>query len=145
MSCFKGAGAAGGVMSQEAYNEMIQENMSDFDMSLEESVKETLKQCQSMGINLDSIDVSGGQERALLDVALESLTAGQISLDGIKTIHKQCDSKGNEFCLRNQNIVYNKRGVQSLSLLLDPSSPIDVAMAAANAIVTISLNHDRNR
>ena len=133
----------GNSISQEAYNEMIQENITDFDMTLEESIKETLKQCQSMGINLDAIDLTGGQERAELDLALEALASGTISIDQVKVIQAKCN-KENQHFLRNQNIVYNKGSVKALSLLLDAAVP-DLSIAVANTCVTASVDHPRNR
>ena len=45
-------------VSQEAFDEVVKENMEDFEMSPEEATKDAITQFRSQGVSLDNLDLS---------------------------------------------------------------------------------------
>lgn len=44
-------------VTQETFDQAVLENMSDFDLSKEDAIKDTIQQFVSQGVNLSAIDV----------------------------------------------------------------------------------------
>jgi hypothetical protein len=44
-------------IAQETFDGVVEENMSDFDMSKEDALKDAIKQFQTQGVDLSAIDV----------------------------------------------------------------------------------------
>lgn len=51
------------MISQEVFDEMVLENIEEFELTKEESLLETIKQLKSMGRDLSLIDITGGEIR----------------------------------------------------------------------------------
>lgn len=50
-------------ISQDTFDEVVKENMEDFDMELDEAIKDAIEQFTKQGIDLSNIDKSGGKDR----------------------------------------------------------------------------------
>ena len=47
-------------ITQPTFDEAVKENMDDFELSMEDAIKDTIKQFIGQGVILDNIDTSGG-------------------------------------------------------------------------------------
>lgn len=118
------------MISQEAFDEMVQENMEDFDIGKEEALSETIKQLESMGRDLSAIDTTGGNERDEIMAAINSfknfddLESQRDIVESIKRIDELCTDKY-EYGKRNQSIFRINGGIgqviNSIEISLDPS------------------------
>jgi len=110
-------------ISQETFDEVVEENIVDFEMSKEEALADTIKQFQSQGVDLSCLDTSGGIGRQELLDHIKTLEA-YVQLDK-DTIHQQesidnvvnamnslCTmcaklngTASNEYALRNQTMM----------------------------------------
>jgi hypothetical protein len=117
------------MISQETFDEMVQENMEDFEMEKDEALSETIKQLTSMGRDLSAIDTTGGKERGEIIAAINCLKNFKDIeplelIDSIKKIDELCGDKY-EFGKRNQNILRANGGmgqaVNAIDISLEPS------------------------
>jgi hypothetical protein len=61
------------MISQDGFDEMVQENMEEFELSKEEALIETIQQLESMGKDLSAIDITGGVIRNQILQILQQL------------------------------------------------------------------------
>ena len=50
-------------ISQETFDECVQENMDEFDMERDEALKDARDQFERQGVDLSGVDLSGSSER----------------------------------------------------------------------------------
>ena len=78
------------MITQETFDEVVRENMEDFEMSLEEALADTIQQFETQGINLSNIIKVSKDDREKLPVPT-SLTA----LKGVANVSDACAELGN--------------------------------------------------
>lgn len=103
------------VISQETFDDIVRENMEEFEMSREEAVKEARDQFQQQGVNLSNIVMWTGEIPPVLD-ALTQLSANSASeedkLDGLRTVTSCCQAD------LAQRVMATKNGAYSFLLRL---------------------------
>lgn len=110
-------------ISQETFDEVVEENIVDFEMSKEEALADTIKQFQSQGVDLSGLDTSGGIGRQELLDHISTLQSYVLlspdvihqekSVDDVvnamnalcKMCAKNSDGTVNEYALRNQTMM----------------------------------------
>lgn len=124
-------------ISQETFDDVVRENMEEFDMEAAEALEDAIKQFNKQGVNLSSIDISGGVGRQeVLDAiaALSSLASGGVAegeiVAAIDSLTQLC-AKEHQFSNRNRIFTMDKGGVNALHLLLDEKQSEVVIKAAA--------------
>lgn len=120
-------------ISQSTFDEVVQENMDDFDMSKEDALLDAVKQFRIQGVDLSDIDVTGGigldeflghikvLEEYLKDDNFNKQPSSLI-IESIKSISKLCskteDKEHNKYIIRNQNLMNSKGGLNALQNLI---------------------------
>jgi hypothetical protein len=110
-------------ISQETFDEVVEENIVDFEMSKEEALADTIKQFESQGVDLSGLDTSGGIGRQdILDhiktmetyVTLspevihtpEAVEAVVVAMNSLSELcAKSNGGVVNEYALRNQTMM----------------------------------------
>jgi len=84
-------------VSQEAFDEVVKENMEDFEMAPDEAVQDAIKQFKSQGVTLDNLDLSvpTDEARAARSAFLDStsLLDSCVSSDGSVDLSKSNHTK----------------------------------------------------
>lgn len=131
------------MISQDAFDEMVQENIDDFDMTPEDALAETIKQCKSMSLDLSQVDVSGkgGKEEVLQLIAFlensENYSLYPELVTSLGKLNALCNDK-HECGLRNQNLMYSKGGMNALMKLLNESQHQAALISALEVLTTLS-------
>ena len=137
------------MISQEAFDEMVHDNMEDFEMTKEEALSETIKQLTSMGRDLSSIDTTGGQEREQILSAVGILKdykvreAGEVN-GALQVIDGLCSDKY-EYGRRNQNILKVNGGVGHMIIAIDSSISPDIIITLLDVLSNISRSNGNLR
>jgi hypothetical protein len=96
------------MISQAGFDEMVQENMEEFEMSKEEALSETIQQLQSMGKDLSAIDTTGGEIRNKILTILEQLKENLKDYDD----NTRNETRVNSFMQLNE-ILFNKTPINT--------------------------------
>ena len=56
-------------VTQATFDGVVEENMSDFDMTREDAIKDAVKQFKTQGVDLSTVDVCIEYMRAYIDVS----------------------------------------------------------------------------
>lgn len=107
------------MISQDAFDSMVVENMEDFDLTMQEALSETINQLKTMNKDLSTIDVTGGEGRKellelitfLKDMSTTSGESNCIKLLG--DLATLCHDK-HPLGLRNQNLMRTNGGMSAL-------------------------------
>ena len=138
---------------------MVSEGIEDFEMEPKEALQEAIKQFKSQGVDLRSIDISGGIGRVEMEKALESLktfTKNNTVFDAktntdvlqftveqqvavLNELHTMCDNTKCEQYVRNR-LMMNPEGMNGLIALLLPDTPDDLLVPAMKLLSMLSKN-----
>jgi DNA polymerase III delta prime subunit len=131
-------------ISQETFDDVVRENMEEFDMESKEALADAISQFNKQGVDLSSIDISGGIGRqevldaiAALNDSVSGKKADAEVIESIQAVAKLC-AKDHEYSARNRIFVMNNGGVNSLHLLIDPSVSVDVMKSAVDFLDDLS-------
>jgi len=145
-------------ISQETFDEVVNEGIEDFDMESKEALQEAIKQFKSQGVDLRNIDISGGIGRAEMETALESLKTftknnsvfdAKTNADVLQFTEEQqvavlaelstmCDAKCEQH-VRNR-LMMNPEGMNGLISLLSPATADAVLVPAMKLLSLLSKN-----
>ena len=112
------------MISQNAFDNMVLENMSDFEMEKAEALTETIDQLKKMGKNLSSIDLTGGEGReelqCLIDDLKEMSSSGndEANISLLNRLAFLCEDN-HQLGMRNQNMLRNLGGFAALVSAVD--------------------------
>ena len=93
-------------ISQETFDEVVQENIEEFEMDKEEAIQEAREQFERQGVDLSAVDASGSderkEERKAVVAALELLAAAAKAggtpkadlLAAAETVERACRGRG---------------------------------------------------
>lgn len=115
-------------ISQETFDDVVRENIEDFESSPEEALKDAIEQFRKQGIDLSNIDISGGIGRQDILDSIEYIKCiadgAECPLIGAEVVDKLSElcSGNHAFSERNINFMLEKGGVNSLHILLDTST-----------------------
>jgi len=143
-------------ISQETFDEVVTENVEDFEMEPAAALAEAVKQFTSQGVDLRNIDTSGGIGRAEMEAAMAALktfatnndvfdakinsTIQQYSIEQqvevLKSISIMCDAAC-EQNIRNREMM-NPTGINSLLELLSPDMVPEVLTEAESLLANLS-------
>jgi hypothetical protein len=131
-------------ISQETFDGVVKENVEEFDMPLKEAIADAVQQFLSQGVNLESIDTTGGVGKAELDAAIEGVKAFAASKSGgeaavvaqLELLSALCDDK-NEFSKRNTAAVLSSGCYNSLHTLMDSRCSSALLVANLSLIATV--------
>lgn len=124
-------------ISQETFDDVVRENVEDFEMDREEALTEAISQFNSQGVDLSNIDLTGGEGRqemedamtllhtmakdnqvydAKTDTSTEKYTTEEIE-KGLLAVMALCDPKKCKLSERNRNMM-SPDGLNTLHALI---------------------------
>jgi hypothetical protein len=107
------------MISQDAFDSMVVENMEDFDLQKAEGLAETISQLKTMGKDLSHIDTTGGEGRDELlkyILSLKEMTPSgskESNIQLLSSLAAICQDK-HPLGLRNQNMMRTNGGLSAL-------------------------------
>ena len=145
-------------ISQDTFDEVVTENVEDFEMEPAAALAEAIKQFESQGVDLKNIDLSGGVGKVEMDKALSSLkifaknnvafsahtnsdveqynTSQQVSI--LKELLDYCDAKCEQRS-RNREMM-NPEGLNALLELLIPEQNDEVLVSTMTLLTSLVKN-----
>lgn len=137
------------MISQDVFDEMVQENMEDFQLSQKEALRETVQQLQKMGKDLSQVDTSGGEGREELIEQVERLrnfSGGDRDLfEILAQLSILCVDK-HPMAVRNQNLMRTSGGISALidAVKAESGTPL-LLMGIFNLLTILTKTNVENR
>jgi hypothetical protein len=115
-------------ISQETFDDVVRENVEDFEQELAEAIADATSQFQKQGVDLSNIDLSGGVGRqemldaiAALDANIKDKAPAGALTTTLTALRALCSKeKTGELSTRNKNLMREK-GLNNLHLLMEPA------------------------
>jgi hypothetical protein len=143
---------SGNRISQETFDEVVAENVEEFEMTLQEAIQDAMVQFQKQGVDLSNIDLTGGEGREEMLNALQALHDLSTPVKDvheavviISTLTNLCE-RSHQFSRRNMNLMNDKGGLNDLLLHLEPVEDKQVVLSVAKLVHDLSIQsgkHDR--
>lgn len=130
------------MISQDAFDAMVLENMEDFELQKAEGLAETISQLKTMGKDLSHIDITGGEGREeLLELikclkVLSSSSSEESSIALLCNLATICQDK-HPLGLRNQNMMRTNGGLSALISAINASFHPSVLKQVFNLIAIL--------
>lgn len=144
-------------ISQETFDDVVRENVEDFEMEKAEALAEAISQFKSQGVDLSNIDLTGGEGReemeeamkkmkavatdnAIYDVATDTSTNRYTSEEvqsALRNVMALCDSKKCELFERNRRMM-NPDGLNFLNALMVVGQDQEVLRLTMNFLNVLS-------
>ena len=132
-------------ISQETFDDVVKENIEEFDMDAAEALQDAIKQFLKQGVTLSNIDTSGGVGRQEILDAISELDkvsrAGDATdeaiLKAISTV-STLSSKDYPLYERNLMLINEKGALNSLHLLFDVKRSSSVLLATMSLLNDLS-------
>ena len=124
------------MISQNAFDAMVKENMDDFELSKASALAETIQQLKSMGKDLSQIDITGGEGRdeiiEMINIIKKYTSESTHIDDFISTLVQLCTLCHDKHVLgsRNQNLVRSNGGMSAIINVISPNANIIVLKRA---------------
>ena len=144
-------------ISQETFDDVVRENVEDFEMEKEEALAEAINQFKSQGVDLSNVDLTGGAGREEMQEAMKALK--QMATDNVvydvkndtstnkytgeeveaalRGVMALCDAKKCELFERNRKMM-NPDGLNSLHSLLVVDQHQEILRLALNFLNVLS-------
>lgn len=119
-------------ITQETFDEVVQENIDEFEMTREEAVQDALQQFSKQGIDLSNIDTSTGEGRKELLEVFQSLNNSLCPVPDVPTALTQLQliaqslQKQHPHYRRNIMLMYHQGGLNALHAHLDVKEDISI-------------------
>lgn len=123
-------------ITQDTFDEVVQENIDEFELSKDEAIFDAYKQFLSQGVDMTDIDISGGIGRQdVLDAIAVLKTHGSLTaveaaaaecvaannvLESIAVLSKLC-TESHDLCKRNLVMMRSNGGLDAIHLLMFPT------------------------
>ena len=121
-------------ITQETFDEVIKENVDEFEMSPQEALEEAIKQFTSQGVSLVNIDTSGGVGRQEMLDELGRLQGAGADCDtlasALQALSLLCDASHAMGARNRMLLVTHKGSLNALHALVSPAQPAEVLLQA---------------
>lgn len=132
-------------ISQETFDDVVRENMEEFDMEAAEALEDAIKQFLKQGVTLTNIDTSGGVGRqeildaiSELDKVARANDANDESILAAIAAVAMMSTKDYPLYERNLMLINEKGGLNSLHLLFDVKRSTAVLLATMSLLNELS-------
>ena len=112
-------------ITQSTFDEVVTENMEEFDMNHEDAITDAIQQFKKQGIDLSNIDTTTGEGRKELLAAFEFLNTTPSPSEDVNTVVKNLEiisesiQRKHLFYRRNVMLMYHQGGLNALHAHLD--------------------------
>ena len=140
-------------ITQETFDEVVKENIEEFDMKQDEAIFDAYKQFASQGVDLTDIDISGGVGRQeMLDSIAVLASHGSLRTENVIS---ECEDKINlvirtldnlsslcsnqhDLAKRNLVIMRSNGGLDAIHLLMFPSQNTSILVSSLTLLELVS-------
>jgi len=124
------------VITQETFDDVVKENVAEFDMEYAEAVREAKEQFEQQGVNLANIVISEKESHEVLDALklLAPASTNEQKLEGLETITKCCRDD------LAQRVMATNNGAYSFLLRLASSSEKEEVRVAALGCLSVVMD-----
>lgn len=140
-------------ITQETFDEVVKENIEEFDMKQDEAIFDAYQQFSSQGVDLADIDISGGVGRQEMLDSIAVLTShGSLKTESVIS---ECESNINlvartldclsilcsnqhELAKRNLVIMRSNGGLDAIHLLMFPSQNTSILVKSLTLLELLS-------
>ena len=139
-------------ITQDTFDEVVTENIVEFELSKDEAILDAWKQFSSQGVDLTDIDLSGGVGKQEVLEAIALITPRKTSIAAADTecpndevvinldILKALCSDDHQMSKRNLVIMRTKGGLDALHSLLFPSQNAIILVKSLTLLELVSTN-----
>lgn len=137
-------------ISQATFDDVVRENVEEFEMEKEAALAEAVAQFEKQGVDLTNIDTTGGIGRQeLMDslLVLQSIARNSglekekaAALKALGDIQAMC-SKQNAYYKRNIMVIEDEGGMNSFLFHLDPEEHPQVLLKTAQVLTELCDQH----
>lgn len=145
-------------ISQSTFDEVVKENIDEFDMALEDAINDAINQFKSQGVDLISIDITGGigREECLTYINdiinISNNNNSNILNDediiklnnSLKSLSELCSDKC-QYMSRNLYLMIPYGCINALHNLMIPEQNKTILVNIFQLLIIISKNHIENR
>ena len=134
-------------ISQETFDSVVGENVTDFEMTPEEALADAIKQFKSQGVDLNNVDTTGGIGRFELMEAIALVKSGTLEVmsKALATLSEICD-EAHEYSQRNLSITNSNGCIHAISLLIAlPIEHTNIVLSAIKLLTKLCKAHVENR
>lgn len=141
-------------ISQETFNDVVRENIEEFEMDKDDAIKEAIAQFRKQGIDLSNIDLTGGEGRQQLVDAITTVQETPLNVTdtakvdaliaAISEIAIVCD-KSHICSRRNLLIMEEEGGFNALQWHLDPCEHHHVLCKVLKTLADLSFQQEYTR
>lgn len=135
-------------VSQETFDDVVKENMEEFDMLHDDALKDAINQFNKQHVDLSTIDITGGIGRKEILDYIKELQSYVDSKDkdiswiesvtnNINKLQQLCHND-HELHHRNQVFMMTYGGLNSLHLLLEPKQDKAILLQVINFLSDLS-------
>ena len=130
------------MISQDAFDSLVLENMEDFELQKAEGLSETINQLKTMGKDLSHIDITGGEGREELlklikDLKVMSSASSEENSNIELLSHLATICQDKHLGLRNQNMMRTNGGLSALLSVINVSFPPSVLNQVFNLMTIL--------
>jgi hypothetical protein len=142
-------------ISQSTFDEVVNENVDDFDMTLNDAIKDAINQFKSQGVDLINIDITGGigREECLACISDVVNMANKVTLNdndiiilnnSLKLLNDYCSDKC-QYMSRNHYLMIPNGCINALHTLLIPEQNKSILILVFQAMIAMSKSNIENR
>jgi len=131
-------------ITQETFDEVVKENVEEFEMDEKEALAEAVKQFESQGVSLANIDTTGGVGRAEMEAAMEEMLGSSGNEDAVcaslRELNELCDAS-HVLGARNRTLLVTYKSASAfnaLHALIAPSQSANTLVAAMKLMKTVA-------
>jgi hypothetical protein len=139
-------------ISQETFDDVVKENIEEFEMDKLEAIKDATEQFRKQGVDLSNIDLTGGEERKNLLNAIECLrtypypdeTNISLVLEALTVIKTMCDQKDKSN--KRNAIIFNEQfGIIALFPHFAPGTSPIIITTCLSTLANLCHHHESIR
>ena len=133
-------------ITQATFDEVVKENMDEFEMDLQEATADAVKQFTSQAVDLSDIDLSGGVgKQEVLDAIGKLLVADDEEIvRALTTLASLCNEK-HELSKRNVILMRTEGGLNALHTILRFAQNTEVLVKSMRLLESVSAQNIDNR
>ena len=129
-------------IQQGTFDDVVKENVEDFEMSLKEALKDAISQFETQGVDLTSIDLTGGVGREEVETAVKQITVKPADMDeavvlqGFHELMVLCGEK-HEHSERNMSMMRMDGGMNAAMEFIEVGVSTSVIVAACKFLALL--------
>jgi tagatose-1,6-bisphosphate aldolase len=132
-------------ISQETFDEILRENIEEFEETKEQALEDTIKQFVKQGVDLSNIDITGGENKQeIIDniVKISNLSSSNEEIiNALSCLSNLCCERTNIINKSNANRFQDNGGISTVFQLLERKPTDEIIIHSLNLLTDLTRNH----